>query len=83
MNNNVIPFRVPAPPPEDLPLEGIERLRARRLYREVCKAIAPEVMAKAFSAASKFPATRKLGVSDAYPLFVAAMRRELRKSGLF
>ena len=78
MSYNVIPFRYPY-----LPLEGAERLAARRMYREACKSIASEYVAKAFAASSTTPATGKLGCDDALPVFVAAMRRELRKTGLF
>jgi hypothetical protein len=81
MRSNVIPFRSP-----DAPAEGAERLAAIRAYRAACREVAAETVADAFSAASKaakVPGVRSLGCDDALPLFVAAMRRELRKSGLF
>ena len=78
MDSNVVPFRNP-----DLPLEALERLVARRKYREGCKVIAAKTVAQAFAEAVRLPGVGKLGAEDAYPLFVAAMRRELRKMGLF
>jgi hypothetical protein len=78
MTSNVIPFRDP-----DLPLVGAERLTARRAYRAGCKAIAAAAVAEAFSAAGRVPGIGRLGCDDALPVFVAAMRRELRKTGLF
>jgi hypothetical protein len=78
MSSNVVPFRDPY-----LPLEGAERLQSRRIYSAACRTIAPEYVAKAFAATFKTPGTWKLGCDDALPVFVAAMRRELRKSGLF
>ena len=62
---------------------GVQRLAARRIYREACKAIASEYVATAFATASKTPGTGKLGCDDVLSVFVAAMRRELRKTGLF
>jgi hypothetical protein len=81
MTSNVIPFRNPRDP--DLPSVGAERLAARRAYREGCKLLAEYFVAQAFSAAGKMPGIGRLGCDDALPVFVAAMRRELRKSGLF
>lgn len=78
MANNIVPFRDPY-----LPLEGAERLAARRIYRASCAVIAAKIVPQAFTEAAKTPGTRRLGCDDAFPLFVAAMRRELRKSGLF
>ena len=54
---------------------------ARRLYRERCREMATSAVATAFSESAKGIAD--LGVDDALPIFVAAMRRELRRSGLF
>jgi hypothetical protein len=42
---------------------------------------AADAVAKAFSAASRQSDCRRIDLSDAVPLFVAAFRRELRKSG--
>jgi hypothetical protein len=79
MGSNVIPFRDPY-----LPATGPERLAARRAYRAGCKVIAAEAVAQAFRAAGRVPGVgHRLGCDDALPIFVAAMRRELRKSGLF
>jgi hypothetical protein len=75
---SILPFRDPA-----LPLEGAERLAARRVFRASCKAIAAKTVAEAFTKAFKTPGTGKLGCDDALRVFVAAMRRELRKTGLF
>lgn len=79
MPSNVVPFRDPY-----LPLEGVERLVARRVYRAACKEVAAKTVAQALTETYKTaPGTGKLSVEDTFPLFVAAMRRELRKSGLF
>jgi hypothetical protein len=75
MASNVIPFRDPY-----LPLEGIERLRARRIYRENCRAIAEKVVAQAFTEAGRVSGAANLGIDDVLPVFVAAIRRELRKA---
>jgi hypothetical protein len=48
-----------------------------------CKEIAARSVAQAFSAAAKIPGAQNIGLDDAHPLFVAAMRRELRQSSLF
>jgi len=74
MAENVIPFHDPS-----LPAEGLERLAARRKYRAGCKAIAASAVSRAFSETTKIPGTKKIGCEDALPVFVAAMRRELRK----
>jgi hypothetical protein len=74
----VIPFRDPS-----LPAAGIERLAAIRAYRAACREIARKKVGEAFSATIKVRGSRKLSLEDAYPLFIAAMRRELRNSGLF
>lgn len=78
MASNVVPFRDPY-----LPLVGAERLAPRRVYRASCKVIAAKAVAQACSEAAKTPGAGKLSCEDTLPLFVAAMRRELRKSGLF
>lgn len=78
MADNVIVFRDPS-----LPAEGIERLIARRVLREGCKKIAADMLAKAMKQAFSLPGVGKLGTEDALPVFMAAMRRELRRSGLF
>ena len=79
---DILPFRVPANP--DMPLEGLERLKARKLYRADCVAVAATAVAKALSASYQLtPMVRNLGLDDVLPIFVGAMRRELRKSGLF
>jgi len=78
MADNILPFRDPA-----VPAGGPERLAARRAYREVCQAIAAQIVADAFSLTCKSPGASVIGCSDALPIFVAAMRRELRKTGLF
>jgi hypothetical protein len=78
MASNVIPF-----PDPYLPATGAERLAAIRAYRAGCREIAARAVAQAYSAAANIPGAKKIGTDDAYPLFVAAMRRELRKSGLF
>jgi hypothetical protein len=76
--SNVIPFRDPS-----LPAVGAERLMAIRAYRAGCREIAAKAVAQAFSATAKISGTEKIGINDAHPLFIAAMRRELRKTGLF
>lgn len=78
MTSNVIPFRDPS-----LPAVGIKRIAAIRAYRAGCKEIAAKTVAQAFSAAGRIPGAEKISIDDALPLFVAAMRRELRKTGLF
>jgi hypothetical protein len=55
---------------------------ARRAYRAACKTLAAKTVAQAFSESFKTSGTGKLSIEDAFPLFVAAMRRELRKSRL-
>jgi hypothetical protein len=75
---SILPFRDPS-----LPLTGVERLAARRVYRASCKAIAAKAVTQAFSEANKTPGCGKLSVEDALPVFVAAMRRELRRTELF
>jgi hypothetical protein len=72
----VIAFRVP-----DAPLEGAERHAAIAAYWKAAEAIAADTVAKAFSAASRQPDCRRIDLNDAVPLFVAAFRRELSKSG--
>jgi hypothetical protein len=78
MSSNVVPFRDPY-----LPLEGTRRLKARRLFRASCKTIAAKAVAEACSEAFNTPGVGNLGCDDGLPVFVAAMRRELRKTGLF
>lgn len=72
--DNVIPFKDPC-----APVTGTARLKARRAYRAACNAIAVDVVASAFSATARAPGVEGLGVDDAVPLFVAAVRRELRR----
>lgn len=57
----------------------IHRRAARRAFRVACNAIAVDFVAAAFGAAGRAPGTEGLGIDDAVPLFVAAMRRELRR----
>jgi hypothetical protein len=59
-----------------------ERLAARRIYRADCKALAAEAMARAFNLSCKLPCAAAVGLDDALPIFVAAMRRELQSSGI-
>jgi hypothetical protein len=76
MASSVVSFRDP-----DLPLEGVERLAGRRGVpgqlqgnrRQDCRA----------SPHQSIQGTGKLGCDDALPVFVAVMRRELRKTGPF
>ena len=75
---NVIAF----PSPQDDPtLE--QRLAARKVCRAALRMFASAAVARDFSQAGKLPGARELGVDDVLPMFVAAMRRELKKSGLF
>jgi hypothetical protein len=74
----VIPFRDPS-----LPAVGAERLLAIRAYRAGCREIAATAVAQAFSETATIAGAEKIGINDAHPLFIAAMRRELRKTGLF
>jgi hypothetical protein len=78
MSARIIPFRDP-----DLPAVGAERLAIRRVFRASCKVVAAKAVGEAFSEVIKTPGTKKIGLDDAWPMFIAAMRRELRKSGLF
>jgi hypothetical protein len=78
MVSNVIAFRDPY-----LPAAGTERLAAIRAYRAGCREIAAKTVAQAFSATARIAGAEKIGIDDAHPLFIAAMRRELRKTGLF
>jgi hypothetical protein len=74
--SKVIPFRDP-----EAALEGAERKAAIKAYWKAAEAIAAQTVAKAFSAVSRQPGCRRLGIDDALPLFLAAFRRELSKSG--
>lgn len=77
--SNVTPFVDPF-----APLRGKERLAARKAYKAACAYVASQAVANAFTQSYQLiRVTRKLGCDDALPIFVAAMRRELRKSGLF
>lgn len=67
----------------DLPLEGVASLAARRALRAGCKEIAADAVAQAFNQTCKIPGVGKVDCFVAQRVFVAAMRRELRKSGLF
>jgi hypothetical protein len=58
-------------------------LSAIRACRAACKAIATKTVSQALSEAGKTPGVGKLDFYRVQLLFVAAMRRELRKSGLF
>ena len=78
MSAVVLPFR--ASPPK---ISRAERIAARRTYRKGCADLAAQAVAQAFTESGTLPGTQGLGVDDAFPIFVAAMRRELRKSGLF
>jgi hypothetical protein len=73
---SVIPFRDPDAPPE-----GAERRAAIKAYYKAAEAIAADAVARAFSAASRQPDCRRIDLNDAVPLFVAAFRRELSRSG--
>lgn len=80
MSAQIIPF--PPPPAPEPPLA--ERLAARRAYRQQCRELASCVIPAAFSDSWLHDARFKdLGIGEALPLCVAAMRRELRKSGLW
>jgi hypothetical protein len=73
---SVIPFRDP-----DAPLEGAERKAAIKACWKASEALAAQIVAKAFSALARQPGCQRIGCEDAMPLFVAALRRELRKTG--
>jgi hypothetical protein len=56
-----------------------ERLTMRRAYRQRALDVASSAVGQAFSESLQ---GQVVDLNDALPLFVAAMRRELRKSGL-
>jgi hypothetical protein len=66
-------------PPEPGPKPNLTvRLASRRAYRRQAAEVAARCVAEAFTASAK---GIDIGCDDALPIFVAAMRRELRKSG--
>jgi hypothetical protein len=76
MSAQVIPFRDPA-----APLEGKSRDAAREACRARLKVIALKAVCDAFSAFCEVPEASQLSVNDTVPMFVAAMREQLAKSG--
>jgi len=66
--------------PDEMPRPFAERLTARRAYRVRCRQVAAEFVAAAFAVSGE---NVPIGIDDAVPLFVAAMRRELRKAWQF
>lgn len=74
--SNVIPFRDPY-----APLEGEARDTALATYREYLKATVRDTVGRAFSQSLRLPECRRLGISDATPAFVEAMRDELGRMG--
>lgn len=73
MTAKILNFAAPS-----VPLK--ERLAVRRAYRKRCRQIAAESIAAAFRESGK---GTSIGIDDAVPIFVAAMRRELKRSGMF
>lgn len=71
MSAKVIPLFQPMKQPS-----LTERLAARRIYRQRCKEMCGSLVARAFTASAR---GIDIGCDDAVPLFLAAMRRELRK----
>ena len=78
MSAAILPFKLGSQEPS-----GKDYLAARRAFREDCKVLASIAGAKAFSESAKLAGAKTLGIDDAAHVFVAAMRRELRRSGLF
>ena len=76
MSARVIPFRDP-----NAPLEGAARETALADYQRILPEIVTHAIGEAFMASCRAAGCGGLGVEDALPLFVAAMRRELEKSG--
>jgi hypothetical protein len=70
MSAKVIPFR-------DTSLRKM--LASRRTYREGCKQLAAAAFAEAFSSSLRQPSISQLYLHDATSIFVAAMRRELKR----
>lgn len=71
MSAKVIPFR-------DTSLRKM--LASRRTYREGCKQLAAAAFAEAFnSSLRQQPSISQLYLHDATSIFVAAMRRELKR----
>jgi hypothetical protein len=66
----VIPFRDPRPK---------AMLASRRSYREGCKQLAAAAFAEAFSKSLRVPNISQIYMHDATSIFVAAMRRELKR----
>jgi hypothetical protein len=73
---NVIALKGP-----EAPLTLAVRLAVRRAYRMRCKAVAELYVAQAFS--ESYRGVEGLGSDYTMAIFVAAMRRELRRTGLF
>jgi hypothetical protein len=71
----VVAFRDP-----EAPQSLAQRLAIRRAYRIRCKAVAEEFVAQAFS--ESYRGVEGLGGDYTMPIFVGAMRRELRRTGL-
>jgi hypothetical protein len=80
MSAQIIQF--PTNPTDELPPLK-ERLEARRAYRLICRNIATAAVSKAFTDTLKSSGSLPVYVDDAASIFVAAMRRELRTTGLF
>jgi hypothetical protein len=66
----VIPFRDTRVP---------KMLASRRDYREGCKQLAAAAFAEAFSKSLRVPNISQIYMHDATSIFVAAMRRELKR----
>ena len=73
---NIVPFRTP-----DAPIEGAERKAAIKSYWKAAEVVAERTICEAFSKAFRMPGCNRIDLNDAVPLFVAAFRRELDKSG--
>lgn len=56
-----------------------ERLSVRRIYRQRAKEVAAATVARALNDSLL---GQTVDLNDALPIFVAAMRRELKKSGM-
>lgn len=78
MSISVIPFRDPSAP---LPFK--KRIAARKAYREGMATLAQRAVEDAFVASARLLGADGILLEDAMSLFVAAMRRELRRTGTF
>lgn len=74
--SNVVSFRSPR-------MTHAERLAARRVYRKGLQALAMAVVSEGFARSAHRPGAGAVDAGDTQVMFTAAVRRELRRTGLF